>query len=658
MCGICGLLPLTPRAPEAAGAGPPPAWPALLRALSARLVHRGPDDAGELCTPQGALAARRLAIIDLAGGHQPLASEDGTVWVVLNGELYNYRALRRELAQQGHCFRTQSDTEVLVHAYEAWGTAMLDRLNGMFAFALLDRRTGTALLARDRTGIKPLYYCCTGCLPDRPPELVFASELQALLAHPAVPRTIDPVALAQYLVYEYVPAPRTILRGVQKLPPGHALLLREGRMLVWQYWDLDLARSERAETALAASGPCGEAHLAAVLRARLDAAVELELAADVPVGVLLSGGLDSSAVAAAMVRCRGRDVQSFSVAFDDPSFDESRYARLAATALGTQHHELVVQPADLLALIPQLPRLIDEPLADSSFVPTHLLARFVRAHVKVALGGDGGDELFAGYSTLQAHVLAEPLVRLLPRWLRRELLPALAARLPTSMDNLSLDFKLKRFTSGLALPPHARHQVWLGSFRPEEARALLGQASDDLAVPEDEPLAVAAAHLARCRATHLVNRLLYLDLKLYLEGDILPKVDRASMAASLEVRVPLLNRLVLDFVERLPVEYKLRGLTRKYLLRRAMAGRLPAAIINRPKKGFNMPVAKWLRGPVRPLLTDLLAPDALRAGGLFEPRLVERLVDAHLRGVRDQRKQLWTLLVFELWRRAVLSPSS
>jgi asparagine synthase (glutamine-hydrolysing) len=384
----------------------------------------------------------------------------------------------------------------------------------------------------------------------------------------------------------------------------------------------------------------------------LDTAVEMELVADVPVGVLLSGGLDSSAVAAAMVQCRGGDVQSFSVAFEDPSFDESRHARAVAAALGTRHQELLVRPSDLLELVPRLPAVLDEPLADSSIVPTHLLARFARQHVKVALGGDGGDELFAGYSTMQAHVLAEALTRL-PRAVRRDVLPALAAALPTSRDNISLDFKVKRFTAGLALPAHARHHVWLGAFRPEEAAALLGHSPAETRTEGRglRPDEVAAAHLAHCRARHLINRMLYLDLKLYLEGDILPKVDRASMACGLEVRVPLLNRLVLDFVQELPVDMKLRGLTRKYALRRALAGRLPARIIRRPKKGFNMPVATWLCGPLRPLVTDLLSPQALRAGGLFEPRLVARLLDEHLRGGRDHRKQLWTLLVFELWRR-------
>jgi asparagine synthase (glutamine-hydrolysing) len=644
MCGICGILPAAP-------------WPAdavpllarqrrALQAMNARLAHRGPDDAGELITPHGALAMRRLAIIDLATGHQPLSNEDGTVWLVFNGELYNYRSLRQELAAAGHTFRTQSDTEVLVHAYEAWGPALLERLNGMFALALLDTRTGTALLARDRTGIKPLHYYV-----DSSEGLVFASELTALLAHPATPRTLDPAALAQYLVYEYVPTPRSILPGVQKLPPGHALLWRQGRSLLWQYWDLDLSRSERHSRR-----PPSPAAAAEELRRRLDAAVEMEMVADVPVGVLLSGGLDSSAVAASMVRCRGRGgVQSFSVAFDDPTFDESRYAHTAAAALGTQHHELPLRPADLLAIVPRLPALLDEPLADSSFVPTHLLARFARQHVTVALGGDGGDELFAGYSTLQAHALARAL-DWLPLPLRRDLLPALAGALPTSMDNISLDFKLKRFAAGLALPLSARHHVWLGSFRPDEVAALLGDATFAADAAAD-PLAVAAATAARGRARHPLNQALALDMKMYLEGDILPKVDRASMACGLEVRVPLLNRLLLDFAETLPLDQKLHGprLTRKHVLRRAMAGRLPAEIISRPKKGFNMPVAKWLRGPLRPLLTDLLAPSALRASGSpFEPQAVEPLLDAHLQGRRDHRKQLWTLLVLELWRQGVL----
>src|SRR5438552_3968315 len=451
MCGICGV----------AGGDPAQSLDLVLHMCGA-MAHRGPDDAGKVQHDGVVLGMRRLSIIDLAGGHQPMANEDSTVWVVQNGEIYNHRELREQLVAAGHRFGTQSDTEVLVHGYEEWGESMVERLNGQFAFCLHDRRSRLLLLARDRMGIKPLHYAVDG------PRLVFASELKALLRDPALRRGIDPVALDEYLAYEFVPSPRSIVRGVNKLRPGHTLTwsVAEGKAQVKRYWapSLNVDGGERSRDV---DEECAE------LRAVLRESVRKELISDVPLGVFLSGGIDSSAVTAMMTQLGG-DVKSFSVGFAERSFDEAPYAREVARHLGTDHHELTLEPGMLLGLIPRLPALPDEPLGDASILPTYLLSAFTRQHVTVALGGDGGDELFAGYPTLQAHRLAGYYLRA-PRMLRRGLVEPLVRRLPVSRGNLSFDFRAKRFVSGADQPVAERHQRWMGSFASEDRTALLSR---------------------------------------------------------------------------------------------------------------------------------------------------------------------------------------
>lgn len=626
MCGICGFaghpLPLD-EARQVAGA------------MNDTLRHRGPDDEGYFVAPGVALAMRRLSIIDLGGGHQPIFNADRTACIVYNGELYNYHALRAELERAGHHFATQSDTEVTLQAYERWGTNCLERLNGMFAFAIWDSRRAALFIARDRAGIKPLYYAQVGG------HLVFGSELKALLRHPDVPRRLDLAALDQYLAFEYVPTPRTILQDVRRLRPGHFLRFDEAGLHEERYWDFHLRRSE---TQLGRD----EEEWVEELRATLFKAVKLEMVSDVPIGVLLSGGIDSSAVAAAMRQATASDLDSFTIGFTDRSFDESRFARRVAERLGTRHHEEILEAPRMHELLPEIMGFLDEPLADSSIIPTYLLSRFTRQHVTVALGGDAGDELFAGYSTLQAHRLALPFDRV-PRALRGLAAP-LVDRLPVSFDNISLDFKIKRFASGLEHDLPLRHHTWLGCFGPRQRRGVLApERRQQLEAAGPDAYQALDEHLAACDARHPLNRVLYLDMKLYMEGDILPKVDRASMACSLEVRVPLLNRVMLDFAERLPFEWKLHGLRTKYLLRRAMEPYLPADILARGKKGFNIPVARWLTADLQPLLQEQLAPERLRRQGLFDPDAVQRLVDEHRRRRRDNRKQLWALLVFQLW---------
>ena len=592
------------------------------------MEHRGPDDEGSVHLDGVTLGMRRLSIIDLVGGHQPMPNEDSTVWAIQNGEIYNHLELRERLVAAGHSFNTQSDTEVLVHGYEEWGEGMVERLNGMFAFAVLDRRLGVVLLARDRMGIKPLHYAIDG------KRLVFASELKALLRDPALRREIDPVALDQYLAYEFVPSPRSIVRGIEKLRPAHTLTwsVEDGTHRIRRYWSPELGVADGHRTLDEESEE---------LRVVLRESVRKELISDVPLGVFLSGGIDSSAVAAMMTQLGG-EVKSFSVGFADRSFDESGYARQVARHLGTEHRELTLEPDMLLGLIPKLPSLLDEPLGDASIIPTYLLSEFTRRHVKVALGGDGGDELFAGYPTLQAHRLAGYYLRA-PRVLREGVVEPLVRRLPVSRGNLSFDFRAKRFVGGARYPIAERHQRWMGSFDAEERGVLL---SGNVRHEVEDGEAVYADPL---------NQVLAMDMRLYLENDILVKLDRASMMASLEGRVPLLNNDFVEYATHLPLNMKLRGLRSKFLLKRALRGLLPDVILNRPKKGFGIPVAHWFRGPLKEQMLSVLSPERIASQGFFDPGAVARLIGDHLDGRRDNRKQLWTLFAFELWHEGYLS---
>ncbi len=625
MCGIVGIL--------SSSQGEPPDR-AVLEAMKASLVHRGPDDEGSFLDDHVALGIRRLSIIDLEAGQQPVANEDGSIQVVLNGEIYNYRDLTHRLLAMGHEFRSRSDTEVLVHAYEQWGAAFLDKINGMFAFALWDSRGRRLFLARDRAGIKPLYYAWTRS------ALVFGSELKALLVHPAVERDLDPESLGHYLSFEYVPTPHAIFRGVRKVRPGHYLIAERGSIEEVRYWDFAIQRSESVRVCEPHS------HVHKFTRVLQDS-VAAEMVSDVPVGVLLSGGLDSSTVAAMMAKASGGAIKSFSVGFAEGSFDESTHARRVARYLQTEHHEMVLTPKMLLDLLPELAAHIDEPFADPSIMPTYLVSKFAREHVKVALGGDGGDEMLAGYSTLQAHRIA-PFYNRLPTLFRHRVVEPLVRSLPISHSDFSLDFKASRFIRGSDEIPAVQHQMWLGSFFGSQKTQIL---SDDFieriaGAPERELI---RRTLQPCPAGNQLNRILYQDMKLYLEGGILPKVDRASMAVSLETRVPLLNWDVMEFLAGTPISLKLRGFTRKWLLREAMAGELPDDIINRPKKGFGVPVARWLSSDLRQMAQDYLSSRRLERQGIFNPAAVSRILSEHLARRRNNHKMLWTLLMFQLW---------
>jgi asparagine synthase (glutamine-hydrolysing) len=615
------------------------------------LVHRGPDDRGLHLLGDGAvgLGFRRLSIIDLSAGHQPMTNEDGTVWVVFNGEIYNFAELRAELIGLGHTFATRSDTEVLVHGYEAWGEGLLDRIRGMFAFALWDERNRRMLCARDAMGKKPLYYA------RAPDGLYVASELKALRSFSHLCRELDRESLARYLVHEYVPSPHTIYAGVKKLQPGECLIYQQGgagteaRLTTRRYWRPPVPRHRNGDAALGLGlfHARGEDQVIARLREEISRAVKRRLVSDVPLGVFLSGGIDSSAVVAFMAdHVPAAQIETFSITFDDPSFDEGPFARQVAAALGTQHHEEQLDPATMIAILPQIASVLDEPLGDASIIPTYLLSRFTRRHVTVALGGDGGDELFAGYPTFQAERMT-PALDLLPAPLTALLMRATAA-LPVSTANFSLGFKLRQFLVGAGEHGARRHQVWLGSFAPAQLAGVLSP--DVLGAAPRDPLEEIDRELSGLGAPGSLDQLLAFYARYYLADDVLQKVDRASMANSLEVRAPLLDRDLVEYAVGLAPALKLHGLTTKYIFKRAMQGKLPDVIWRRPKKGFGIPVARWLKGELRALGEELLDERRLRQAGLFDPAGVRRLWDEHQAGRADHRKPLWTLLAFELWR--------
>jgi asparagine synthase (glutamine-hydrolysing) len=629
MCGILGFLTTRPAdIPELS----------VLRRMRETLIHRGPDDLGEYIRPIDGkgpfvfLGHRRLSIIDLAGGHQPVANESGSVRVIFNGEIYNFKDLRPDLEKRGHQFRTNSDTEIIVHAYEDLGEDCFRKFNGMFAIAIWDERKGKLILARDRLGKKPLYYSSLG------DTFLFGSELKAVLAYPEFPRTLDRVSLLKYLFYEFIPCPHTIFKDARKLPPASFLVWERGKTKIQEYWSPFSQRS--------GSDGIDEVSASERMMELLRKSVQRRLIADVPLGVFLSGGIDSGAIAAlAQAEVPGK-VETFSIGFEDPSFDESQYALMVSKHLGTNHHEQRMSPEDLLKIVPGLPDILDEPMADASILPTYLLSKFTRKHVTVALGGDGGDELFAGYPTYLAHRFATRY-----GWILNPLHPALSFfgnRLPVSDNNISFDFKVKKFLSGIGYRAGIRNSLWLGSFGFRELETLLSPEMRD-GFDQERISEEISGHERGFPLDDEMTLVQYLDLKMYLQESILVKVDRASMANSLEVRAPFLDHELVEFVMGLPAGWKLKGKTSKYLLKRAMQGILPDEVIQRGKKGFGVPIAKWVKGPLKDLCSEMLAPSRIRREGLFDAEFVSFLLRSHLRNQRDNRKHLWTLLVWELW---------
>ena len=604
------------------------------RRMIARIAYRGPDlqDAGMF--GNSALAHARLSIIDLShGADQPMTDAEGRFTIVFNGEIYNYKPLRDALIAKGRSFRTASDTEVLLHLFAEHGDRMLPMLNGMFVFALHDARDGSLFLARDRMGKKPLYYA------EADGTFVFGSELKAVLAHPAVRHELDLTALDQYLSFEYVPTPRSIVKGVRKMEPGHCMLVRDGHIVRDEaYWSIDLTKK-----------PLSEEDAVARLDETLRKATERRLMSDVPLGVFLSGGIDSSAVAWYAQQCSAQRIDTFSIGFEEASYDESTHAQLVADRIGSKHHVGILRQRDSLDLIPDLYATLDEPFADASLIPTHLLSRFARKHVTVALGGDGSDELLAGYPTFGADRFRK-LFSALPAPLIGALKGA-AALLPASDKNISFDFKVKQFLRGFGSGAHHVHTRWLGGFTPKEKTALLTPAVREQLngthglEPVDDLLR--GSPLAKDD----LDEIIFVYLRTYLLDDILFKVDRASMYTSLEVRAPFMDVEVVELINSLPDDLKRRGFNGKYLLKQVMRGKLPDAIIDRPKKGFGIPLSDWLRKELRPLCEELLAPEVLQREGLFEPAFVERLKQEHFQRRANHRKLLWSLMVFQLWHK-------
>ncbi|MFN8606745.1 MAG: asparagine synthase (glutamine-hydrolyzing) [Vulcanimicrobiota bacterium] len=621
MCGICGF------------------WGASsqesLQSMAEAIVHRGPDEAGYHWEPQIGLAIRRLSVIDVQGGSQPLRNENDSLVMVYNGEIYNHRQLRADLEKRGHRFQTHSDGEVILHLYEEHGPGCLDFLNGMFATALWNKQSGELLLARDRIGIKPLYY-----LPH-PGGVLFGSELKSILRHPQATRQLDLDALDQYLTFDYVPGPRSILQNIRKLLPAHYLVCGPQGVRERRYWRVGYAPEQPARPL---------ADWTEEFDQRLGRAVRGQMVSDVPLGAFLSGGLDSSTIVAYMAEASPRPISTFAIGFEERSFDESEHARLVARHFGTQHNQQILRGEEILRVIPDVSGFMDEPLADPSILPTYLVSRFARSQLTVVLSGDGGDELLAGYPTYPAAAWAE-LARFCPRFLTQLALKVLD-RLPASERNWSLDYKVKRFLSRLYYPPEERNVLWIGSFSPEDKRLVYGPGLREAHTRTFEPLGQAGR---TDRALDLLNRLLFLDLNFYLADDLLVKLDRASMAVSLEGRVPFLDHELVEFLAKAPLAYKLAGRKSKVLLREVARNKLPASILKRPKKGFGIPLASWLKGPLRHWLIDLLCREELERDGLFCPKGVTRMLDEHLAGRRDWRKQLWSLACFISWRRLYLA---
>jgi len=616
MCGIAGIVYADPGARVSED---------RLLAMCDAIRHRGPDDHGIHVAGQAGIGMRRLSIIDVAGGHQPIFNEDKSKVIVFNGEIYNHARVREELERRGHRYQTRSDTETILHAYEEYGTACVTHLRGMFGIAIWDSASRRLFLARDRMGKKPLYYSETNG------RLVFASELKAILALPDVARRVDPQAIVDYMAWGYVPDPLTAFEGISKLPPAHWLTYENGRVHIERYWDVDYTRREPAQP---------EAHYVERTLAILDEAVRIRLMSEVPLGAFLSGGTDSSVVVALMARHSATPVKTFSIGFEEPEYNELGYARRVADHFKTEHHEEIVRPdaqRDVLALV----RQFDEPFADSSMLPTYYVSRMARRHVTVALSGDGGDELFAGYLRYvdPASVRA---ANHLPPMLRRAAIAPLLALMPAGargtdrlrdMLGSSDDQYVRRMTRGMSA---VRREVF--------SAATLARAGAD-------PARVAAPFLSNLRHADALSRRQYLDTHTYLPGDILTKVDRTSMAVSLEARAPLLDHELAEFAATIPPELRLRGMTTKYILKKVAERLMPAELVHRPKMGFGVPVAYWLKREWASHTDELVLGERALARGVFRPEYLKRIVAEHRLGKRDNSSLIWSLMVLELWWR-------
>ncbi|MFA6321116.1 MAG: asparagine synthase (glutamine-hydrolyzing) [Candidatus Omnitrophota bacterium] len=623
MCGICGYTHFdkSRHASEA-----------ILNSMMDAIVHRGPDDKGVYVKGSVALGHRRLSIIDLETGHQPISNTDGSIVIVYNGEVYNFPELKEDLLIKGYQFKTHSDTEVVLHAYEEYGEECVNYFNGMFAFAIWDLKKDKLFLARDRFGKKPLYYA------QFDNQFIFASELKALLKHPSARKEIDLGALSKYLAYEYVPSPYSIFKNIKKLEAGSKVVVAGGTVTAERYWDLKLGG------AFDMSLKEAESYLLTLLRN----SVKRRLVSDVPLGVFLSGGIDSSAVVAMMAEIMNpKDIKTFSIGFKEKSFDESHDARRVANYFGTDHHEEILNPDKMLDIFPDVLKTLDEPFADSSIIPTFLVSKFTRKHVKVALGGDGGDELFLGYPSFMAHKI-DSFLNMIPAPIRKVPLGILRGVTARSSDYMSLDFKAKRFLRGLDFPEEVRHQVWTGAFTAKEQERLFLPGNDlkDSLLRTYEP----TAKLFRgVRELDPLVRAMYIYIKTYMTDDILTKVDRASMANSLEVRAPFLDTDLAEFVAAIPPALKLKNFNAKWILKDALKDKLPEETLNKKKRGFAVPVAKWLKEDLRPIFDHAFDKNKIEREGIFDYSYIKKITDEFADNKNDTRKEIWALFMFEMW---------
>lgn len=623
MCGICGVV-YCDRDQQVEQR--------LLKNMCDTIIHRGPDDEGFYVHNHVGLGMRRLSIIDLSTGKQPISNENGKIWIVFNGEIYNHKEIRAELEARGHQFKTQTDTEAIVHAYEEFGEKCVQKLNGMFAFAIWDELKNQMFLARDRVGIKPLYYFF-----DKQ-RLIFGSELKSILQAGEIPRRIDLQALDNFLTLEYIPAPLSIFQDIRKLAPGHTLTFKNNDIWIRNYWDVELKTNGTEPGEIKKN-----------LRELLQDATKLRLMSDVPLGAFLSGGIDSSTIVALMAQVMDQPVKTFSIGFEDSTYNELEYARLIAKTFKTDHHEFIIKP-DAVELSDTLLKFLDEPFGDFSIFPTYLVSKMAREYVTVVLSGDGGDELFAGYDPYIADKIAKRYYSRLPRGLRNGVISKMVDMIPPSSKKKGLINRAKRFVEGMKLPEDLHHTRWM-IFLQEAEKELLYNREMKSGILEKDSYKFIRNYFSNVsyNGADEINKQMYVDLKTYLVDDILVKVDRMSMATSLEARVPFLDYRFVELAATIPGGYKLQGKKTKVILKQAMEDLLPHEILYRGKEGFSIPIKNWLKKELKPLMMDTLAPDKIKREGFFNSQYIEKLVDEHVKGAENHSHRLWALIIFGRW---------
>lgn len=634
MCGICGKINFHNE----------PVEESLLKRMASTIAHRGPDDEGVYINGNIGLGHRRLSIIDLSqAAHQPMGNEDGKIWIVFNGEIYNFPSLKEELIKKGHIFRSHSDTEVILHLYEEEGPECVKKLRGMFAFAVWNDKDKSLFLARDRVGKKPLfYYSDNNCL-------IFASEIKAILQDRTVKKRPDFIAIHHYLTYQSVPSPFSAFEGIKKLPPAHYLLCKDGRIDVKRYWKLSYLPKFSVKTKVA------EKELEAELMDRLNEAVRLRLISDVPLGAFLSGGMDSSVVVALMSRMMKEPVKTFSIGFYEEDYDELRYAKLVADKFETSHTEFKVRP-DAVEILPKLVWHYNEPFADSSAIPSYYVSKLAREHVTVVLNGDGGDESFAGYDRYVANELAMRFEKI-PRWARKKIFPFLAAVLPSSSDPNSFFWRLKRFTQTLALSPELRNANWMCHFNNEMKNGLY---TDDFKgkTAGIDSINIILDRYAQSEADNFIDSTLYADVTLYLADTLLVKMDIASMAHSLEARSPFLDHELMEFAARMPAHLKLHNGKTKIILKNSFKNILPGDIIERKKMGFGVPLDHWFRNELKEMAYDTLLSKRCAERGYFNENFIRKILDEHVAGIWNWQYHIYNLLMLELWHEMFIDKST